>query len=152
MTRQETTEAILERMNEVFRRFRHHFREPREVELFELTMSQMKALLFLEEAPAQMSKIAAALGVTLPSATGIIDRLVDRGLVSRQVDPMDRRLVICALTEAGVHLAASLYTGHRAAFSELLAALNEQELRIVLQAFSILGRAVAAGNGSVLKD
>ena len=59
----------------------------------DLTMPQLKAL-FLAHAPggASHSEIARALGVGVSTVTGIVDRLVEHGLVERHADPADRRL------------------------------------------------------------
>src|SRR5215831_17668764 len=58
----------------------------------DLTMPQLKAL-FLAHADggASHSEIARALGVGVSTVTGIVDRLVEHGLVERRPDPADRR-------------------------------------------------------------
>src|SRR5262245_19650787 len=54
----------------------------------DLTMSQLKVVVLLySQGPAHMSRLATALGVSLPTATGIVDRLVERGLVMREEYP-----------------------------------------------------------------
>lgn len=68
----------------------------------DLTMSQLKVVFLLyAQGPAHMSRLATALGVSLPTATGIVDRLVERGLVTREESPGDRRLVVIRLSEHG---------------------------------------------------
>ena len=88
-----------------------------------------------------MSRLAATLNVALPSATGIVDRLVERGLVVREEDPQDRRLVLCALTPEGERMATSLYEGDVAVLEELVHGLADEELHIILQGLNILIRA-----------
>ena len=51
--------------------------------------------------PSTVGRLVYALGVTNPTATGIIDRLVARGLVSRDRSATDRRRVLVTLTDAG---------------------------------------------------
>src|SRR6188472_796666 len=41
-----------------------------------------------------MTRLADELGVALPNATGIVGRLVERGIVSREDDANDRRRVL----------------------------------------------------------
>jgi DNA-binding MarR family transcriptional regulator len=48
-----------------------------------------------------MSRIADLLDVSMPAATGIIDRLEERGLAERVRVPSDRRVVLVQLTYAG---------------------------------------------------
>src|SRR5438552_7075407 len=125
--RSETCEAIISMIMEVSRRCRQRF-QPQD----DLTMAQLKAVLFLEQGPSPMSKLASGLQVSLPSATATIDRLVERGLVQRREEPADRRLVVVSLAHDGEALVATFYAGNRAAFMELLNALDDSELRTVL--------------------
>jgi DNA-binding MarR family transcriptional regulator len=48
-----------------------------------------------------MSRVAEALDVSLSNASGLIDRLEERGLVERLRVPDDRRVVLVRLTDAG---------------------------------------------------
>jgi DNA-binding MarR family transcriptional regulator len=68
----------------------------------DVTMSQAK-LLYLASLKPQtgMSALAHDLGVSLPTMTGLVDRLVEHGLVQRRDDPADRRTVTVALTPDG---------------------------------------------------
>ena len=45
-----------------------------------------------------MSELAARLGVTSSTATGLVDRLVELGLLARHDDPADRRQVVVSAT------------------------------------------------------
>jgi len=69
-----------------------------------LTTSQMLILQLLEESDKpvlSMSEIASDLGVSLPTVTSLVDRLVGRGLVERGTSERDRRLVLLRLTPYG---------------------------------------------------
>ncbi|MCS6803008.1 MAG: MarR family transcriptional regulator [Chloroflexota bacterium] len=59
-----------------------------------LTMPQFKvlALLVRGETPT-VSEVARLLQVTPPTASGILDRLEEKGLIVREEDPVDRRVV-----------------------------------------------------------
>src|SRR5690349_8368651 len=75
----------------------------------ELTMSQLKMMFVLSSGmgPAdgtsglRVGEVARGLGVTLPTVTAVMDKLVERGLVRRDEDPMDRRQHLCRLTTDG---------------------------------------------------
>jgi DNA-binding MarR family transcriptional regulator len=68
----------------------------------DLTVNQLRILFRLYyRKRLTMSDIAAALGVSQPTATGVIDRLVDRSLVARTTDEEDRRRVVVVLTKEG---------------------------------------------------
>ncbi len=140
----ETREAIYQRILEGFTAVSRHCRQrdfPEELQSLDLTMAQMKAIWFLQQGAAHMSRIASALGVALPSATATVERLVQRSLVVRNVDPADRRLVVCTLTEKGQALARTFEEFQRTAFTDLLASLTEEQLQTVLQAVTILQKA-----------
>ena len=49
-----------------------------------------------------MSRLADILNVSLSNATGLIDRLEERGYIERERVPTDRRIVLVRLTDAGV--------------------------------------------------
>ena len=48
-----------------------------------------------------MSRLAEVLNVSLSNATGLIDRIEERGFVDRTRVPEDRRIVLIRVTEAG---------------------------------------------------
>jgi DNA-binding MarR family transcriptional regulator len=66
-----------------------------------LSWVKVKALRRLQAGPMAMSELAEALITDKPYITQIIDKLESLGLVTRSVDPHDRRCRIAALTEAG---------------------------------------------------
>jgi DNA-binding MarR family transcriptional regulator len=67
-----------------------------------VTMPQFRVLFFLGRAgPASVGEVAAAVGVSQPSATETLDKLVRAGFVARAPDAHDRRVVRNALTPAG---------------------------------------------------
>src|SRR6187397_3435233 len=67
-----------------------------------LSLIHLHVLTTLEaDGPLPMGRLADALDVSVASATGIVDRMAQRGLVERRQDPDDRRVVIVHLTEAG---------------------------------------------------
>lgn len=51
-----------------------------------------------------MSQLAGHESIAKPSATGIVGRLVDKGLVEKRTDPADRRSAIAAITSSGRQL------------------------------------------------
>ena len=65
-----------------------------------LSIVQLHVLTVLETAgPLPMGKLADALDVSVASATGIVDRMEQRGLVERRHDEADRRIVLVHPTE-----------------------------------------------------
>lgn len=74
-----------------------------------ITPAQVGGLIYLSaHGSASMTDLARYLGVTKPSATALIDRLIGQGLVSRLSDNQDRRIVKIALTVKGKKLMESI--------------------------------------------
>ncbi|MHA7143470.1 MarR family winged helix-turn-helix transcriptional regulator [Arthrobacter sp. TmT3-37] len=67
----------------------------------ELTTMQMSTLSMAADEPLRVSRVAANLGIRVPSATEQIIKLEQAGLVLRQPDPTDSRAVLVQLTETG---------------------------------------------------
>lgn len=75
-----------------------------------------------------MSAIALGLDIALPTTTGVVDKLVKKGLVIRETDPQNRRLVIYRLSPAGQDSINRLWTSSQFQVERLLEGLNEEEL------------------------
>jgi DNA-binding MarR family transcriptional regulator len=91
----------------------------------DLTMAQVKVLFLLHhEGPLRTGHIAARLDVKLPTVTSTVDGLVKRGLVQREDDPHDRRIVIVRLTPEGGALMERLQQGRQARIVALLAQMQ----------------------------
>ena len=70
-----------------------------------VTIQQLRVMTILyNDEPRRVSLLARRLNVSTPTMTGILDRLVRQGLITRQDDPEDRRVVLNALTEKGQSL------------------------------------------------
>jgi DNA-binding MarR family transcriptional regulator len=99
-SREELVETVIKLSNNLFRVMLPTL--PREVLMMDFTMPQLKAMFLLFfNGPMRMSDLAADLGVTLATTTGLIDRLVEREFVARESDPGDRRVVRCSLSVSG---------------------------------------------------
>ncbi|MDY6916720.1 MAG: MarR family transcriptional regulator [Chloroflexota bacterium] len=141
--RQDTqVEYVLDLANRVFRELLPII--PKEVLQFDLTMPQLKVVLLLFlNGQMRMSDIASALGVSLATATGVVDRLVDRGIILRENDASDRRVVLCRLSEKGQSLTDVLWQSARERARELLLAMTPSRLQLVNEALEALLQAGA---------
>jgi DNA-binding MarR family transcriptional regulator len=109
-----------------------------------VTMSQAKVLyLVLAEPGLRMSDLAARLGVSLSTVSGVVDRLVDQGLLARSDDPADRRQVVIRVTDAGttqLELFRELNAGQVRA---LLSRVDDADLVVVARALDVLAAAAS---------
>jgi DNA-binding MarR family transcriptional regulator len=114
----------------------------------DLTMPQLKVVLLLFlNGPSRMSEIAAALDVSLATATGVADRLVEREIVLRESLPDDRRVVMCRLTDKGERMIGGLWQLARERAKELLGMVEPAKLTLVNEALEALLEAGAATRG-----
>lgn len=72
-----------------------------------ITGPQLACLLALRGEGSTTTKLAQTVYLSPSTVVGIVDRLEDKALVSRQRSSRDRRQVLISLTESGVQLAAS---------------------------------------------
>ncbi len=102
---------------------------PPEWLMTDMTVAQLRVLLLLHtEGPSRMSSIAATLGIAVSTATGIIDNLVKKELVSRRADTEDRRVVICVLSPKGQAVINSIWIYGQLQMKKLLNGLSPEQL------------------------
>ncbi len=82
-------------MRDIHKHLRHAFREPK------ATMPQMRVLHMASLGRPTLSDVAEALRVTRPTATRLVDGLVQRGWLIREPDPKDRRRIRLRTTPEG---------------------------------------------------
>jgi DNA-binding MarR family transcriptional regulator len=73
---------------------RCHERQISMAHLFVMTMIEASG-------PLPMTRVAELIGSGLPTATGLVSRMEERGLVRREHDTRDRRVVLVSLTDEG---------------------------------------------------
>ncbi len=94
-----------------------------------LTIVQLKSLFFIDsEGSTNFKSLADALSVTPPSVTGIIDRLVAQGLVSREENPENRRMQILKTTDKAKNLLTKLNESRRSSISTMFERLSMRDL------------------------
>jgi DNA-binding MarR family transcriptional regulator len=104
----------------------------------DLTVTQLRVLLVLKVGASNMSRLAASMGVTLPTASGVVENLVHKELVVREADPQDRRLVICRLSPRGQDLIGKLWEFGRLQIEQLLKGMSSVELTKSAEVVDIL--------------
>jgi DNA-binding MarR family transcriptional regulator len=99
----------------------------------DLTYAQSQVLFRLAEHPgSHMGDVAKAFGVTLPAVTHIVDRLEEKGLVTRGDHPADRRVYVLDLTRAGQALVDDLEAIRLRGMERVLARMSAEDRRRVL--------------------
>lgn len=104
---------------------------------------QLHVLGLLNElGPTTVSHLAALLGTTPPSASGMVDRMVDAGLVARERNEDDRRVVTVSIGPAGKDALEAALGGRREMLERVLSQLDDEELRTTLRVMARLEDAI----------
>jgi DNA-binding MarR family transcriptional regulator len=107
--------------------------------------AQLHVLGVLRElGPATVSRLASQLGISPPSASSMVDRMVDGGLVLRTRNDEDRRLVTVALSPAGEVALRQAIGGRQEMLERVLAQLTDEERRDTIRVLRRLDDALAA--------
>lgn len=101
-------------------------------------LSALSVLVF--GGPRSLAALAAAEQVRPPTMSRIVDALVDQALVTREMDPQDRRGVRIAATDAGIRLLHDGRERRVGALVERLRGLDADDRRDLARAIAILER------------
>ncbi|MFH1074369.1 MAG: MarR family transcriptional regulator [Candidatus Firestonebacteria bacterium] len=100
-----------------------------------LTISELKTLFLFKEQPTyKMSKIAEFVGMPMPTATHVVDRMVRDGLLKRSLDDKDRRVVNIDLTEKGRKKIENSDNHHRESMKRFLNILEPKDREKLIKA------------------
>jgi DNA-binding MarR family transcriptional regulator len=129
---------LMEAMPAIMQFMRTEMRSQREPSL---SVPQFRVLAFLSRHPnASLSEVADHIGITRASASAMVDRLVQRGLVDRQEDPSERRHIMLKLTLTGSDLLESMRNSTRQTIAGLLNKLTPEELNYISAGLVLLGQ------------
>jgi DNA-binding MarR family transcriptional regulator len=108
----------------------------------ELTMPQLKLLLVADcYGAAPMNQVAAQLRIGLSAATGLVERLEEQGMVRREHDHRDRRVVRVIITPAGFSVVQRLRSAGSERVERILNHLSANEMERCLSVMESLNRA-----------
>jgi DNA-binding MarR family transcriptional regulator len=110
-----------------------------------VSMSNMHVLWLLQhQGEMPMSRLAELLDVSLSNATGIVDRMEERGLVERVRVADDRRIVLVRPAAAGKLALSEIESTKRDRMRAVVRRLPATERPVVLAALRSLRRALSA--------
>ena len=115
----------------------------------DFTLPQLKTLKVLaHEGPSSIGHIALRLGIGQPTASHLVERLVQADLVERAEDPANRRRTIARLSSSGEELIGQLRGTRGEQLFVWLSELDTTDLHALRQGLQALVR-VARGRPSV---
>jgi len=105
----------------------------------DLTMPQLKVLMLLNHSESvTIGQLAEDLSISLPSMTGIIDRLAQQNLVKRVQSDKDRRVVLIKLTDKSRDIFVELNKSGYDHFKDIERVLSENEIQLVKLGLKVL--------------
>jgi DNA-binding MarR family transcriptional regulator len=114
----------------IFRRIRSKLNKNTAPEYsFNITILHFEILVLLEdEGPLHIAEIGERLHIAKAQMTQLSAKLVEMGLVERNFDPADRRIINISLTDQGKSILAEHKSNIMASMRESISSLSEQEL------------------------
>jgi DNA-binding MarR family transcriptional regulator len=109
----------------------------------EISLPQLHVLMTLHDTgPMTVSAISHLFGISVPSASSIVDRMDDHGLVTRVRDGNDRRVVTVDITDRG-RVAVEEFVGlHRDQLDRLFGAMSGEDLEDFSRGLAALQRGI----------
>ncbi len=107
--------------------------------MLELTFAQARALFILAaQKELTVSQLARLLNVGNPTASILVQQLVERGLVTRTEHPTDRRHTIISLSQKGTEIGAGRREAREKQWQRWLSHLSIEELNALARGLSAL--------------
>lgn len=109
-----------------------------------LTMQQLKVLTLIatERDRATGHGLAETLRVSVATMSGLVERLVEHGMVLRTDDPDDRRIRRLSVTDAGSAALRSLVSSSSPMPPQVLERLSDDDLRALVQGLLAVDRVI----------
>lgn len=121
-------------------------RKLRQQSLGGLTPSQASVLSTLDRhGSMSMSQLADYESISKPSATGIVGRLVEKGLVARSPDTVDRRSSVVEITPLGHELIDERRRERTAYLARRIDDLGDEDRQVLERAIELLENMVQGG-------
>jgi len=107
----------------------------------ELSPSSMAALATIERrGPLTPSELAGFEGIKRPTATRVLQRLLEAGLIERTADPTDGRSAVVSVTKEGGSLLKKLRSRKNAYLAQRLRELPDDDVKALERAAGVLER------------
>jgi DNA-binding MarR family transcriptional regulator len=99
-------------------------------ESFDVTLPRFDVLAQLDKTPNGMTlgELSERMMVSAGNVTGLVERLVDRGLIARRASPKDRRVQLVNLTAEGRRVFRAMARANADWISEVFAGLSRDDM------------------------
>lgn len=93
-----------------------------------------------------MKALSQYLKISKPAATALIDRLIEQGLVLRQKEGRDRRVVMAVLSASGKRLTAAIINKRKKILGTVFGKISENDRRQYLKILRAIERVLSEDN------
>lgn len=136
-----TSSALAERLRIAVGRLARRLRQQT---LGDLTPSQSSVLATLDRRGAMpMGRLAEIEAISRPSTTGIVSKLMDKGLVLKRDNPEDGRSAIVAISPEGAKLLQRRRQERNAFLAKAVESLSDDERLVLARAAELIERITA---------
>jgi DNA-binding MarR family transcriptional regulator len=117
---------------------------------FDVTLPRFDLMAQLLKAPTSMKlgELSQRLMVSNGNITGLVDRLVEQGLIDRKTSPNDRRAQLVKLTPEGRKVFRTMAAEHETWIADIFADLSPSEIQTLMR---LLGKMKSSARKAMLK-
>ena len=138
ITQKEVSRTIVEFMPNIIRGIHLGFLSNRTV-----TQTQFLVIISIHSSgKCSMNTLADSMHVSMPTISGVVDRLVKSGYILRVEDSSDRRLVLVELSAKGKNLVEQFQKAAGTRWEEILKSLSPKELESMQHLFQKLNNQI----------
>ena len=142
----QTAELVMDNIPLLMRLLRTKFREKR---VGDMSMAQFRTLAFIDaNHGTSLSDAASHIGLGLPSMSKLVDALVNRKLLTRDMHGTDRRRICLALTSKGKSELDDAYQHTQSFFAEKFAELTVDERTQIAESLNTMKKLFALNSKS----
>lgn len=142
-TSEQSAREILDVVPIVMREIRTQMRSQGSLDL---TVPQFRALAFINHNKgSSLCEVSVHMGLTSPSASALVDGLIERGMMTREEHPDDRRRVRLDVTSRGRTILETSTIGTMAYLAKKLNNVSADDREVIVKAMEAL-RSVFANN------
>jgi DNA-binding MarR family transcriptional regulator len=117
----------------------------------DLTSSQIKVIVSFHQKTFTMAELSRAHGVSFSTMTSMVDRLLQNGLLERQRDEKDRRIVLVSLSAKGKKMVDYLMKARKQNLEKFLCELTQDEVREFVKSIENVARYMSRAKGNMLR-
>jgi DNA-binding MarR family transcriptional regulator len=133
-TRQDLTQTLIQMMMHVVRQVRHN--PPPDAVILSPPQANLLFAIAHKKDGISVKELAESAGVTPGAITQFVDGLVEKGLVQREADPYDRRVVRLKLTELAKSQFEKFRKAHLESFSRMFEVFTNDEIKQLIALIS----------------